>query len=164
MQFWIYPNSLKHVGWGFPYRLTSKDTEVLSQVCAIAIFVTWTASDQFPLCLFLQAETHWVSPGSSEEDFPWQTRYVAAIQSEFPSLASPRAEPWWVSCPACLLQPLITRNPQRKRYPDMRGSHSKGKETLFLSQYKLKFLLYFLPHTAQAKISMNYNMNFYCIK
>lgn len=53
-------------------------------------------SDQSLLCLVLQAERPWISPWSSEEDLPCQTRrdspYVATIWSGFPSLPNPCAE------------------------------------------------------------------------
>lgn len=103
-------------------------------------------SDQSPLCLFLQAERPWASPGSSEEDFLCQTRrdspYIATIWSEFPSLPSPCAELGWASCPACCLQPGYEEHTE-EQIPWYERPTTRGRQSLFLSQYKLKFLLYF---------------------
>lgn len=101
-------------------------------------------SDQSPLCLFLQTERPWANPGSSEEDFPCQTRRdspnVATIWSGFPSLPSPCAELGWASCPACCLQPGYEEHTDI--YPDMRGPQ---------------------PEQDRAYFSLSMNSNFFCI-
>lgn len=164
MQFWIYPNSLKHVGLGFPYPLTSDDTEVLSQVCGIAIVATRRTSDPFSLRLFPLSRDTLGQSWKQWRGFPMTDQTCSSNPEQMPFSCQPLCTALMTELP-CLPPPASdTRNPQRKRYPDMRRSHSKGKEIIFLSQYKLIFLLYFLPHTAQAKISMNYNTHFYCIK
>lgn len=159
MQFWIYPNFLKPVGWGFTSPLTSEGTEVLTQLCGIAMGLCCDL-DNLRSAPTLSFPSGRKTLGQSWKQ--WRGFSMPDQEGEPPRRSNPEGIPF--SC-----QPLcraLMRNPQRRRYPDMRGTQYRGRDTLFLSQYKLEFLLVFcfFPQTAQAKISMNCNMNFYCVK